>query len=111
MIPERLKRGDLVAIVTSGDYGKPRPALIIQSNAFDGLVSVTVLPLSSHLIEAPLYRVTIQPDQGNGLRQVSQVMVDKAVTVLRVKVGQPVGQVDSAALEAVTKAFRGFFEL
>ena len=111
MSSERLKRGDLASIATSGDYGKPRPALILQSNAFDGLASVTLLPLSSRLVQAPLYRVTIQPDQGNGLRQVSQVMVDKAVTVLRAKVGQRVGQVDSVTLEAVTKAFRGFFEL
>lgn len=35
-----MKRGDLVTVATSGDYGKPRPALVIQSDAFDKATTI-----------------------------------------------------------------------
>lgn len=57
-----LKRGDLVLVALSGDYEKPRPALVIQSDAFAALASVTVLRLTSTLHEWPLFRITVQPD-------------------------------------------------
>jgi mRNA interferase MazF len=106
-----LRRGDIVIVALSGDYGKPRPALIVQSDAFDGLPSVTVLPFSSHLIPAPMYRVTVHPDGINQLRSISQVMVDKAVTVSRAKVGQLAGRVDTATLREIANALRDFLEL
>lgn len=106
-----LQRGDIVTVALSGDYGKPRPAVIIQSDAFRRLTSVTVLPFSSFLIPAPLYRVTINPSEQNQLRQVSQIMIDKAITVPRSKVGQQVGRLEEASLKMVTDAFRGFFDL
>ena len=56
-----MKRGDLVTIAVSGEYGKPRPALIVQADAFDLHPSVTLLPLTSEMHDAPLFRVTIQP--------------------------------------------------
>jgi mRNA interferase MazF len=78
-----LKRGNLVTIAVSGDYGKPRPALVIQANAFGALPSVTVLRLSSDLIPAQLTRLTVEPTPENGLRTTSQVMIDKAVSIPR----------------------------
>ena len=78
-----MRRGDPVTITLPGDYGKPRPALVLQSDLFDQHPSVTVLPVTSALRETPLFRLTLQPDAGNGLRLPSQIMVDKAHTVAR----------------------------
>ena len=60
-----MKRGDLVTVAVSGDYGKPRPALVVQADAFDLHPSVIVLPLTSELHDAPLFRVTVERGQGN----------------------------------------------
>lgn len=76
-------RGDLVTIAVQGDFGKPRPALVIQANHFSEHSSVTVLPITSMLVAAPLLRVTVQPSAENGLQQPSQVMVDRAMPTKR----------------------------
>ncbi len=87
-----MKRGDFVTIALQGDFGKPRPALIVQSDHFDAHPTVTVLLISSALVEAPLLRVTVDPDETNGLRAPSQIMVDRAMTVMRGKVGPTFGR-------------------
>ena len=93
-------RGDFVTIAMQGDFGKPRPALVIQSDQFNAHATVTVLLVSSVLVDAPLLRVTVQPTPVNGLQKPSQVMVDKAMTVKRDKLGEVFGSVsDSAMLE------------
>lgn len=106
-----MKRGDLVTIAAPGDYGKPRPALVIQSDLFDEHPSVTVLPLTGALRETPLFRVTVEADAGNGLHKRSQVMVDKAVTVSREKAGAPFGRLDEATMLTVTRALVVFLGL
>lgn len=103
-----MKRGELVTIAVQGDFGKPRPALVIQSDAFDQLASLTVLPVTSALVQAPLLRVTVQPSPGNGLRQVSQVMVDKALTVKKTKVGPAFGRLEPQAMVEVERALAVF---
>jgi mRNA interferase MazF len=87
-----VKRGDLVTIVMQGDFGKPRPALIIQADQFEPSATVTILPITSKIIAAPLLRINIQPDHENGLQKPSQVMVDKTMTVKRDKVKPAFGQ-------------------
>jgi mRNA interferase MazF len=106
-----VKRGDLVTVAVSGDYGKPRPALIVQADAFDLHPSVTLLPLTSEIHDAPLFRVTVQPGRDTGLRKVSQVMVDKTTTVPRGKVRQRFGRVDDVTLRAIDDAIKGFLDL
>ncbi len=106
-----MKRGDLVTVVAAGDYGKPRPALVVQADAFEAIPSVTVLPLTSELHAAPLVRVTLEPNAANGLRAVSQVMIDKAQTVPRSKVGTVIGQVDGDQMQVVGVAFGRFLGL
>ena len=86
-----MNRGDFVTIAMQGDFGKPRPALVIQSDPFGGLATVTVLLVSSALVNAPLLRVTVHPGEKNGLQKSSQVMVDKAMTVKRDKLGESFG--------------------
>ncbi len=103
-----MRRGDLVTVVTSGDYGKPRPALIVQTNAYAEHPSITVLPLTSELHDMPLLRITVEPGEGTGLRLRSQVMVDKAVTIPRTKIGNRMGQLDEATLSSVGRALAVF---
>jgi len=98
----------LVTVVTSGDYGKPRPALIVQTNAYAEHPSITVLPLTSELHDMPLLRITVEPGEGTGLRLRSQVMVDKAVTIPRTKIGNRMGQLDEATLSSVGRALAVF---
>ncbi len=106
-----MKRGDLVTVAVSGDYGKPRPALVAQSDAFDLHPSVIVLPLTSELHDALLFRVTVEAEEATGLRHRSQIMVDKATTVPRLKLGERIGAVDRKTMRKVDEALRGFLGL
>lgn len=106
-----MKRGDLVTVSLPGDYGKPRPALIIQSNLFDDHPSVTVVPITSELRETPLFRVTIEPSDKNGLQKTSQAMIDKIHTVSRDKLSEPFGVLNDISMLAINRAlalFLGF---
>ena len=106
-----MRRGDLVVVAIPGDFGKPRPALVIQSDQFDRTATVTILLVSSALIDAPLIRLTIQPTEGNGLRKPSQIMIDKAMTLKRDKLGKPIGRVDDETMISVNRSlalFLGF---
>jgi len=106
-----VKRGDLVTVAVSGDYGKPRPALIIQADDFDSIPSITIAPLTSDIYDAPLIRISVQPSAGSGLRRLSQVMVDKITTIPRSKLGERIGSLDSRTLRAVNHAITGFLDL
>lgn len=101
-------RGDFVTISLQGDFGKPRPALIIQSDQFNEHATVTVLPVTGTMVAAPLLRVTVQPDPGNGLQKPSQVMVDKAMTIKRDKVGPAFGRIEADALVEVERCLAVF---
>ncbi len=103
-----MRRSDLVTIVTSGDYGKPRPALIVQADAYTGHPSITVLPLTSEWHDLPLLRITVEPGEDTGLQRPSQVMVDKATTIPRAKAGSRIGHLDDATLAAVGQALGKF---
>jgi len=103
-----MTRGDLVTIAMAGDFGKPRPALVIQANQFSEHGSATVLPITSTLVAAPLLRVTLQPNAENGLQKPSQVMVDKTVTVKRDKLGHAFGRIDADALVEVERCLAVF---
>lgn len=106
-----MKRGDLVTVAMPGDFGKPRPALVIQADQFTGLATVSVLLLSGTLIDAPLIRLDVEPSPENGLRKPSQVMVDKAMTVKADKLGEPFGRLDDEAMVAVNRALALFLGL
>ncbi|MBU2841016.1 type II toxin-antitoxin system PemK/MazF family toxin [Acidithiobacillus thiooxidans] len=101
-------RGDLVTIAMQGDFGKPRPALVIQANQFSEHNSVTVLPITSTIVAAPLLRLTVHPSAENGLQKPSQVMVDKTMTVKRDKVGPAFGRIDADALVEIERCLAVF---
>ncbi len=108
MSPLTFGRGDLVTVSLSGDFGKPRPALIIQSDAFSSLPSVTVLSLTSDLYDAPNIRVAIQPSEANGLQLPSQIMIDRAATLRRDKIGKYIGRIDTEILDEVHERLMRF---
>lgn len=103
-----MKRGDLVTIALQGDLGKPRPALVIQSDLFDAHPSVTILPVTGELRDAPLFRITVQPNEFNGLSKPSQIMVDKPQSVSREKVGEVIGRLGDETMVAVNRALAIF---
>lgn len=90
-----MKRGDIVTVAAAGDYGKPRPAVVIQSDWLKATDSVLVALMTSALADAPIYRLTLEPDETNGLRVTTQIMVDKIVAVPRAKCGKAVGKLDA----------------
>lgn len=106
-----VKRGDIITIALQGDYGKPRPALVMQDDAFAALASLSVLRLTSELHDWPLFRITVEPDAANGLQKTSQVMVDKPAAVPKSKIGQRIGNIDDASMQAVSVAFARFHGL
>lgn len=103
-----MKRGDFVMIAMPGDFGKPRPALVVQADQFDRHATITVLLVSSTLVRAPLIRITVEPHAENGLRMPSQVMVDKAMTVRRDKLGPAFGRIDAAAMLEIERCLAVF---
>ena len=103
-----MKRGDLVTIALQGDLGKPRPALIVQSELFAEHPSVVILPVTSELRDTPLFRITIEPNAENGLKVPSQIMVDKPQSVPVEKIGPAFGQVEQGTLIEVNRALAVF---
>ena len=105
-------RGDIVLVALSGDYGKPRPALVVQSDLFnEAHASVTVAPVTSTIVDAPLFRLTVEPSKRTGLRAVSQIMVDKVTTLRRERLGKAIGRVEDDTLLRVNRALVLWFGL
>lgn len=103
-----MKRGDLVTIALQGDLGKPRPALIVQSELFAEHPSVVILPVTSELRDTPLFRITIEPSAENCLKVPSQIMVDKPQSVPAEKIGPSFGQVEQGIMVEVNRALAVF---
>ena len=100
-----MRRGDVVIVAAAGDYGKPRPAVIVQTDAFpEDHASVIVCQMTSDLADAPDFRITIEPRAGNGLREKSQIMADKPVTLRRERIGQVVGHLTDEEIVALDAA-------
>ena len=103
-----MRRGDLVTVAAPGDTGKPRPALVIQSDLFEELPSVTLCLVTSELRDAPIFRITVDPSADNGLRRVSQIQVDKVLTVARERIGGGIGRLDDATMLKVNRSLAVF---
>lgn len=94
-----MKRGDVVVVVVPGDYGKPWPAVVVQTDLVnDTHASIVVCPITSHIQDAELFRLTVEPCAANGLQKASQIMVDKLVAVHRDKIRQVIGTFDDELL-------------
>ena len=99
------------AAAGSGYAGKPRPVVILQDDRFDALDSVTICAFTTDPSEAPLIRLVVEPDDGNGLRVRCSLMVDKITTIPRSKLGERVGRLaddDMVRLSRAALVFLGF---
>jgi mRNA interferase MazF len=104
-----MTRGDVVIVSLAGDYGKPRPVLVIQSDLLAEHPSVTVLAITDHLVEAPLLRIGIGPESRP--ERVSEIQIDKAQTPRRQQIGGIIGQADKATLAAVNRGLAVSFSV
>ena len=104
-----MRRGDIVTVAMAGDFGKPRPALVVQADPFDQTGTITVLLISGTLVAAPLIRLPVRPTPENGLLKPSQIQIDKTMSVQRHRVGAVVGRLDDATMLAVTRSLALFF--
>lgn len=107
-----MKRGDVWTVAGGPDYaGKPRPAVILQDNAFDATASITICPFTTHVVDAPLLRLGIEPSQENKLRGASQLMIDKITTVSRTKLERRIGRLSDEDIVRVNRAVLVFLGL
>ena len=108
-----MKRGVIVVVAARGAYtGKPRPALVVQSDLFNPThASLTICPITSDCVDAPLFRLTLPPGSRTGLKKVSQVMIDKIVSVPRAAITGEIGECDAAEIDALGQALRRWLGL
>ncbi|THK37677.1 type II toxin-antitoxin system PemK/MazF family toxin [Ensifer sp. MPMI2T] len=103
-----MKRGDLVTVAMRGDNGKPRPAVVIQSDIFLATDGVLVLPLTTTLHPMPIYRIDVEPSPENGLRERSQIMLDRLGHIRREKIGDVIGQLDPQTMQQLERLLAVF---
>ena len=107
-----MKRAEIWTVAGGPDYaGKPRPAVILQDDAFEGTASTTVCPFTTHLVDAPLIRLLIEPSRVNGLHVASQLMVDKVTTVSKAKLQKRVGKLGDEDVVRLNRAVLVFLGL
>ena len=107
-----IRRGDVVICAAPGDYGKPRPAVVVQSDLFNGThSSVVVCLITSHLEDAPLFRIPVSAGKTTGLKLESQVMVDRVIAIPRNKITGRAGALPTHAMKEVDQALRLWLEL
>lgn len=106
-----MKRGDIVTTAMRGDYGKPRPALIVQSDAFGHTESVTLLLITSTIETASLLRVNLTPSVTNGLRKQSQVQIDRLMTTPRERIGSVIGRAGEQVMLQIDRQLSAFLSL
>jgi mRNA interferase MazF len=109
-----MRRGDIVLIADrgAGDYaGKPRPAVVVQSELFHDTGSIAVCLLTTQQTGAPLLRVAVEARAGSGLSQPSQIAVEKLTTVRRDRIAKVIGRIsddEAVALNRSLAVFLGF---
>lgn len=98
----KVRRGDIVTASSPGDYGKPRPAIVVQSNDLNDILSgIVICPLTTNVVDAPLLRVVVEPTTSNGLRETSHVMVDKVSAISRHRLRDHIGTLDPELMRRV----------
>jgi mRNA interferase MazF len=107
-----VRRGEIWTAAGGGDYaGKARPVVIVQDDRFDATNSITVCAFTTDPTEAPLFRVSVAPNEQNGLRTPCRLMVDKVTTVAKGKLGTRVGRLDDADMVRLNRAMVVFLGL
>ncbi len=107
-----MKRGEVWTVSGGKDYAdKPRRVVIVQDDTFDATASITICAFTTDPTDAPLFRLVVEPNERNGLRSPSRLMVDKITTVPRSKVGERIGRLDDEDLVRLNQAVMVFLGL
>ena len=106
-----MNRGEVWTVSASGYAGKPRPAVIVQDDRFDATASVMICAFTTDATQAPLFRLAIEPDDRNGLRRTSRLMVDKITTVPKTRLGERIGRLPAAEMVRLNRAIVVFLGL
>ena len=107
-----MRRGDVITVALPGDFGKPRPAVIIQSDLFANHTTVTVLPVTSTVTDtSPLFRLRLAPSADNGLQTPSDVMVDRTMSIRPNKIGATIGRLNDADMLRINRALALFLAI
>ena len=107
-----MKRGEVWTVSGGSDYaGKPRPVVIVQDDSFDATASITVCAFTTDPTDAPLFRLAVQPNERNGLRLSSRLMVDKITTIPKSKDGERIGHLDNEDVVRLNQAMMVFLGL
>lgn len=107
-----MRRGEIWIAAARGAYtGKPRPVVIVQDDRFDSTASVTVCPLTTHKVEAPLIRLDVEPTATTGVERPSQIMIDKVTTMSRANVDARLGRLVDDDLVRLDRALVVFLGL
>jgi mRNA interferase MazF len=107
-----MRRGEVWTVSGGKDYAsKPRPVVIMQDDSFDATASITICAFTTDPTEAPLFRLPVEPNEHNGLRSSSRLMVDKITTVAKSKVGERIGRLDDEDVVRLNQAVMVFLGL
>ncbi len=106
-----MERGEVWTVSGAGYAGRPRPAVIVQDDRFDATASVTLCVFTTDETEAPLFRLIVTPNERNGLRSVSRLMVDKLTTVPKERLGARIGRLDDEDMVGLNRAMLVFLGL
>ena len=107
-----MRRGDIWTVSGGKNYaGKPRPAVVVQDDRFDVTDSITICAFTTDETDAPLFRLTVEPNERNGLRATCRLMVDKITTVPRSKIGARLGRLDDEDILRLNRAVLVFLGL
>lgn len=102
----------MIVAAKGASMGKPLPALVLQSDLFNPThQSVTLCPITSDCVDAPLFRIPLPPGERTGLETASQIMVDKVVSVPRTVIGSQIGRCDAREIDTAAEALRDWLEL
>jgi mRNA interferase MazF len=104
-----MRRGEVWTVSGGNTYaGKPRPAVIVQDDSFDATDSITICAFTTDPTDAPLFRLVVEPNEGNSLRFACRLMVDKITTVPKRKLGAQVGRLDDKDMVRLNQAMTVF---
>jgi mRNA interferase MazF len=107
-----MKRGEIWTVAGGKDYaGKPRPVVILQDDRFDATDSIAICAMTTDPTETPLFRLPLEPNEQNGLRTPSRLMVDKITTVPKATIGARVGRLGDEDVLRLNRAVLVFLGL
>ena len=107
-----MKRGEVWTVSGGSPYsGKPRPAVIVQEDRFEGTSSITLCVFTTDPTDAPLFRLLVEPTERNGLSGASRLMIDKVTTVPKARLGKRIGKLSAEDLVRLNRALTVFLGL